>query len=245
MPKTHVLQSFMGEDQPGVWSVEVIDRFGDGEMDLTIFYGLYSDTRARQSLARGSPSRPPVASRAEPRAAGGGSGTSPTREKASRSGHCRSFAKGWQISPSGRSLLCPHRDEANCGDAPGALAHAEFGCSLRRHAGIYFTKDLATPSQQLRPGRLIVREVDLGAAAVTLEFEPVPRHSAPVPRWKGNAACSVAFPGGTLSVKMKVRRIEITRGNEPGPIEHLQLFVLEEDQPFVTQPAHDAVDMND
>lgn len=58
MPKAHVLQRFMDEDQPGVWSVEVVDRFGDGEYEVTIFYGPYSEIRAWLSGSH-SPSRSP------------------------------------------------------------------------------------------------------------------------------------------------------------------------------------------
>ena len=47
MPKARLFQRPDDPDEPGVWSVEVIDRFGDGECELTIFYGPYSEARAR------------------------------------------------------------------------------------------------------------------------------------------------------------------------------------------------------
>jgi hypothetical protein len=69
MPKAHVLQRFMDEDQPGVWSVEVVDRFGDGEMEMTVFYGPYSEIRARQYAALAErepfPEPPPAPGRIE------------------------------------------------------------------------------------------------------------------------------------------------------------------------------------
>lgn len=37
MPKAQILQRFMDEDQPSVWSVEVIDWLGDGECEMAVF----------------------------------------------------------------------------------------------------------------------------------------------------------------------------------------------------------------
>jgi hypothetical protein len=63
MPKAHVLQRFMDEDEPGVWSVEVADRFGDGEMELTIFYGPCGDPSPVICGSGGAGALPGTASR--------------------------------------------------------------------------------------------------------------------------------------------------------------------------------------
>ncbi len=46
MPKARLFQRPDDPDELGVWSVEVIDRFGDGECELTILWPVLGGPRA-------------------------------------------------------------------------------------------------------------------------------------------------------------------------------------------------------